>query len=1182
MRPINLIVPLSLLVSLAGCSDAPEKLFTKIPASESGVDFINQVTENDSINPIKMEFLYNGGGVAVGDFNNDSLEDLYFTASMGPNKLYLNSGGFRFLDVTASANVTGEGMWSNGATVVDINNDGLEDIYVSTSIRSVKEGRRNLFYINQGPDKNGIPVFRDMAAEYGLADTSFSVQAVFFDYDRDGDLDMYLTTTKPTSRNTYTFGNRKDSSHTDFDKLYRNDRNESINHPVFTDVSLQAGIGEKGYGLGVTVGDLNNDGWPDIYVTNDFISSDHLYINNRDGTFTNRVKQSLRHTSQNAMGNDINDINNDGWADLVAVDMNPEDNFRKQKNMGAANYGKYRNMADFGYSLQFVRNTLQVNQGEVGVLKDSLIPYFSDISYYAGVAETDWSWTPSVADFDNDGMKDLFITNGYPKDVTDHDYMAYRQDKGYIVPEKTLLGQIPEINVANYAYQNTPELQFIDVSKAWGLDDMSYSAGAAYADLDNDGDLDYIINNTNGPASLYKNNSDHTTGKNNYLSIRFTGDTANSGGIGAKAIVYYSGRPHVQENFPTRGYLSCMSQTAHFGLGSAGFADSIQILWPDGRIQNITRTPANQLINVHYKNAIADTIRHVEPQSRFTDITGETGISYVHEEFDFIDFDYQKLLPHKLSQFGPALAAGDIDNNGLDDLFVSGPKGKSAIFFLQQANGSFIRRPFQQINHPSLKPWEETGVLMIDLDNDQDLDLYLCSGSVEFPKNDAAYRDRVFTNDGKGNFTEQSHALPDNLSSKLVLKAADFDNDGDADLFIGSRSIPNEFPVPASGFIYRNDSRKGQLRFTDVTKQIAPGLKDLGLLTDATWTDFNGDGKTDLLVCGEFMPVTFFANTNGTFVKTNTGVEQFNGLFNSITPADIDNDGRMDYIVGNLGLNTFYRASASRPFTMYGKDFDGNGSFDAIPFLFLKDNHAVVREFPAFTRDDMFKQMARVKGQFPTYKFFAEAGLTEILSEEERRSALKVSASFLQSAVIRNRGNGRFEMVPLPYQAQWSPVYGILAEDFNHDGYLDLLLATNDLGTEVNTGQYDASYGLLLEGTGNGSFNPRSLQESGFFIPSNGKAIVRFNYQDKYTIAISQNQASLQVYRLNGIDSLIHLAPGEVSADRLLTNGKTRHEEFWPGSTFLSQNSRTLLFDKSTIRIKINSVDGRSRVIAHK
>jgi enediyne biosynthesis protein E4 len=1166
---------------ICACTRSGKALFLKVSSNRSNICFNNKVSENDSINPLKQEFLYNGGGVGVADFNNDGLTDVYFTASTSSNKLYLNTGDLSFRDITEEAKVTGEGRWSNGVSVVDINNDGWKDIYVSTTIKSNVNERKNLFYINQGLNKNRIPVFKEMAGEYGLDDTTYSVQAAFFDYDKDGDLDMYLATTKPTTRNTYTFSNRRDSLKTDHDRLYKNTWNKISNHPVFTNVSLEAGINEKGYGLGVTVGDVNNDGWPDIYVTNDFISSDHLYINNRNGTFSNRVKDCLKHTSQNAMGNDINDINNDGWPDLIAVDMNPEENYRKQKNMAATNYSKYRNMSDLGYSLQFVRNTLQINQGIVPLPKDSMeLPVFSDISYYAGVAETDWSWTPSIADFDNDGLKDLLITNGYPKDVTDHDYISYRKDKGYIASEEDLLKQIPQIKVPNYAFRNTAELRFENVSREWGLNDESYSTGAAYADLDNDGDLDYIINNINAEASLYENTTHTKEISGNFLRITFKGGPANIDGIGAKAIVYYDGSPHLYENYPTRGYLSSIEGIAHFGLDSLAFADSVYIEWPNGMSQKLNRVSSNQTIKADIANARLNDVKPADVRPLFSKVNSESNLNYTHAEYDFIDFDYQKLLPHKLSEYGPALASADVDGNGLDDLFISGAKGRPSIFLLQQPNGKFTENPLQTFSNPFQKPSEEMGALLFDIDNDLDQDLYICSGSNEFRKNDTAYRDKVFLNDGKGNFSEVLHALPANMNSKQVVKAIDFDSDGDLDLFLGSRSIPNEYPKPASGFLYRNDSKHSAVKFTDVTQQVAPELTNLGLITDAVWSDFNNDEKIDLVVCGEFMPVTFFINVNGKLKKTSAITDSVRGLWNSITPADIDNDGNTDYIVGNLGLNSFYKASYEHPFTIYGDDFDRNGSFEAIPFLFLKDEKGRRAEFPAFTRDDMILELIRIRKQFPTYKDFASATVNDIFTEEERRNALKVSANYMQSAIFKNLGQGNFKLIPLPYQAQWSPIYGVLADDFNNDGNIDMLLNTNDLGTEVSTGQYDALNGMLLIGNGDGSFKPQTIKEAGFYIPSNGKAIVKLLWKNEYAVAASQNKAPLQIFRLNSVNKMVRVKPSESVGFLYLKNGSVRREEIYYGNAFLSQSSRFIMANNAVSKVKITGRNGEAREIS--
>ncbi|MEO6330322.1 MAG: VCBS repeat-containing protein, partial [Ginsengibacter sp.] len=844
-----------ILAGLFACN-THSTLFKKISSSESGISFNNKVIENDSINPIDMEFLYNGGGVAVGDFNNDGLPDLYFTASTTSNKLYLNKGNLTFEDITQKAGVTGEGRWCNAASVVDINNDGLADIYVCSTIKKNPAQRKDLFYINQGSNKDGVPVFKDMAKEYRLADTSLSVDAAFFDYDNDGDLDMYLVTTKIAQRDATQFmnSNTGDTSKNDFDKLFRNDWNDSLKHPVFTDVSAQAGIAHNGYGLGVGIADINKDGWKDIYVTNDFYGSDLLYINNRNGTFTEKLKSMFKHTSQNAMGNDIADINNDGLADIIAVDMNPEDNFRKKKNMNGNNYFNYQNMMTGQYMLQYVRNTLQLNQGPVFNSGDSIgEPVFSDISFFAGVAETDWSWNPSIADFDNDGNKDIIITNGYPRDVTDHDFVAFRQRSADIASKETLIDMLPQIKVANYAFKNSGDLKFMKVTKEWGMEAKSFSNGAVYADLDNDGDLDYVINNINDEAFVYENTLNSKTRiVKNYLSVKFKGEDKNINGIGAIAEIYYDNKMQVYENSPYRGYLSTVDDKVFFGMDTITKIDSVVIIWNNGKKQIIPDVPTNQVLKVDIANAGApfSNVAIIANSSLFTDVTASAGIDYFNRDLDYNDFNDQRLLPHKLSEYGPGLACGDVDGDGLDDIIISGTGDYPANIFLQQTDGKFTTRllPFM-IGNDIRRP-ENLGTLLFDADNDGDLDLYMASGSNQFSAETKNYQDRLFINDGKGNFTFDEAALPQNYTSKSCVKAIDFDNDGDLDLFVGGRVLPQKYPLPVSSFICRNDLKNGVVKFTDVTDEVAPGLKNIGLTCDAVWTDFDNDGWTDLIITG--------------------------------------------------------------------------------------------------------------------------------------------------------------------------------------------------------------------------------------------------------------------------------------------------------------------------------------------
>ncbi|MHA4811072.1 VCBS repeat-containing protein [Flavitalea flava] len=1161
-------------------------LFKKIASGTSGIHFNNKITENDSINPIDEEFLYNGGGVGVGDFNKDGLPDLYFTGSQVSNKLYLNKGNFSFSDITLEARVTGEGRWCNGVSVVDINNDGWPDIYVCTTIKKDPAQRTNLLYVNQGPDKNGIPVFREMAAEYGLADTSYSVQAAFFDYDNDGDLDMYLVTTKLTQRDAAIrfASNNASQDHRDVDKLFRNDWNDSLKHPVFTDVSAAANITDHGYGLGVAIVDINRDGWKDIYVSNDFLGSDLLYINNGNGTFTNRIGEYFKHTSQNAMGNAMADINNDGLADLLTVDMDPEDNFRKKKNMGGANYTIYQNMLYGNYMLQYVRNTLQLNQGPRVNGHDSIgPPIFSDISFYAGVAETDWSWNPSLADFDNDGFRDILITNGYPRDVTDHDFSAFRQEKGAAVSKKELISQVPQIRIPDYAFKNKGDLQFENVTKAWGMETPSFSNGAVYVDLDNDGDLDYVVNNINDEAFVYEN----TLNGSGFLDIIFKGDDKNPDGIGAWAEIYYgNGQLQVFENSPYRGYLSTVEAKAHFGLGRIALIDSAVIKWPNGKQEVLRKVAANQVMTADIRNAstpygfgLGD--RAVKPL--FTDITSSAGIQYFHHETDFIDFNKEKLLPHKLSQYGPSLAAGDLDGNGLDDIFIGTSAGEyGQHFLLQQPDGRFLDRTLPAIAGKDTRFPENLGTLIFDADGDGYPDLYCASGSNEFPAGSKDYQDRLWINDGKGNFRLDTSAIPVNYTSKSCVKAADIDHDGDLDLFIGGRVLPGNYPLPVNSFIYRNDSRPGHPKFTDITATVAPGLQQVGMVCDAVWTDFDNDGWTDLILTGEWMPIRFFRNDHGKFVDVTlqSGVAGEIGWWNSITAGDFDNDGDIDYIVGNLGENSFYKASAEHPVSIYAKDFDKNQSLDAIITLFLPDGNGGLKEFPAASRDEMMKQLPGLKKKYLTYKEFGQATFSDIFSKEEIKDAYFRHANNFYSCYLENTGSGHFKMHRLPGMAQLAPIYGMVADDFNQDGMLDLALSGNDFGTEVTTGRYDALNGLVLLGDGKGNFQPRTILQSGLFLPGDGKSLVKLMGPGNTSLlAASQNNGPLKLFSSKGGSPSVRLKPKDRILLITLKNGKIRREEVGYGSSFLSQSSRFTNVNGNIRKIEVINDKGENRVL---
>lgn len=1152
-----------------------------IPSSKSGINFNNVVTESDSINPLDMEYIYNGGGVAIGDFNKDGRPDIYFSASQTENRLYINKGDFDFEDVTKTAQVEGQGRWCNGAAVVDINNDGLDDIYVCASIKNNPEERTNLLYVNQGNKQNGTPVFKEMAKQYNLADTGFSVQAAFLDYDRDGDLDVYIATTGLAQRNSSRFDGNTDFQKDKLsDKLYRNEGSDSLGHPFFRDISKEAGIADHGYALGIGVADVDNDGWKDIYVTNDFNSSDLLYINNRNGTFTDRSRTCFKHTSMNAMGNDIADINNDGLEDIVAVDMNPEDNFRKKKNMSAGNYYVYQSMLRGDYVLQYVRNTLQLNNGNaVFDSSNRQLPSFSDISFYAGIAETDWSWNPSLADFDNDGFKDLIVTNGYPKDVTDHDFAVFRAESSEIASKEYLLGEIPQIKIPNYAFRNTGDLKFQNVTTDWGLVTPSFSNGAAYADLDDDGDLDYIINNINDEAFVYKNNLKKSA-SNNFLNIKFEGSKKNINGIGAVAKLYHKDQVQVFDNTPYRGYISCVNSELHFGLGTVKTIDSLLILWPDGKQQLFSNVEVNKTLIAKYAEAQPARLDStVTPSSIFTDITLSSGAQYMHEEFDYIDFNGQKLLPRRFSQFGPSIAVGDIDGNGLDDIFLGASGGNDAHFLLQQQNGKFSQKELPPPTGKDVRKPEMLGALIFDCEGDGDMDLYVANGSNEFAPNTKNYQDRLYINDKTGNLRYDSSALPVDFTSKSCVKATDFDKDGDLDLFVGGRISPERYPEPVNSFIYRNDSKNGQPKFTDISNEVAPFLKKIGLVCDAVWTDFDNDSWTDLVVVGEWMPVRFFKNNNGTFIDITpfSGIQDKQGWWGSIGGGDFDNDGDIDYIAGNTGLNSFFKTSAKEPVSIYANDFNKDNFYDAVPSIFLPDEHGVRKEFPVHVRDEMVQQIVGIRKKYNRYTDYARATIHDILPDTQ--STLKLQVNYLANSFIENKGNGKFEIKPLPPVSQFAPLYGVIAQDINEDGNLDLLLSGNDYGNEIVNGHYDALNGLVLLGDGQNNFKPLSIAKSGLFIPGDGKGLAQLAVGNKYALAATQNKGSLKLFALEKNYPVIRFNNDDVKALIHLSNGKTRVHEIYYGNSFPSQSARVLLVNSSVKKVEVINKNGVKRTI---
>jgi hypothetical protein len=1176
----------ALLLYISGCRQK-DSLFENITSSHSGITFNNHIVENDSINPLDVTNIYNGGGVGIGDFNNDGLEDIYFTGNMVSSKLYLNKGDFKFEDITSKAGVEGMDRWARGVAVVDINNDGLMDIYICNTIYKDSLRRRNILYVNQGTDKTGVPHFQDMAPEYQLDIHVQSTMAAFFDYDNDGDLDMYLTVNEASNGyNSSVFLERnKSKTGPNRGRLFRSQIDPALKHPVFYDVSDEAGIKDHGYGHGATVCDINNDGWKDIYVSDDFLSNNILYINNHDGTFSNRVKEYFRHTSFNTMGQDIIDINNDGLADVIELDMNPPDNYRKKLMIATTNYVTYQNFDRFGYQYQYVRNTLSLNMGPRLDDNDSLgAPVFSDIGFMSGISQTDWSWTPLVTDFDNDSYRDIIVTNGFPKDVSDHDFIRYRENANNLVPQSELIKQIPEVKLDNFAFRNNGNLTFSDVTTSWGLKMPTFSNGAAHADFDNDGDIDIVVNNINDEALLYRNTTrEKDTTANHYLQIRCKGGPKNINGLGAMITIYYdSGKVQAFENNPYRGYLSTLQGAAHFGLGKTSRIDSAVIQWNTGK-QVLTNIKADQRISVNIDDAHQLNI-HQPKQTKalFHNATQSLGVPYVHRDYDFVDFNVQSILPHKFSEFSPALAAADIDGNGLDDLVIGGNSPNPARMFLQQPNGSFLQKELYPARYASGNHRDE-GILVFDANGDSKPDVYLASGGFHNESGNPCYQDRLYINDGKGNFSRDSLALPQNHTSKLCVRAFDYNKDGKVDLFVSGRVDPGHYPKPVSSFIFRNDSENGKAKFTDVTAEVAPELKNVGLACDALFTDFDNDGETDLIVIGEWMPITFLKNLNGKFISVtdSTGIGDKQGWWTSIVAGDFRHTGRIDYIVGNVGLNTLYQASDHHPVWITAADFAENGSYLAIPSLFLPDVNGEMKEFPANGRDDIVDRWPALKKKYEQYKPFAKATMEDIIPENKRATALRLKANMLQSCYVRNDGNGKFSLIPLPSAAQISVINGMIADDFDGDGNLDVLMNGNDFGTNISIGRYDALNGLLLKGDGKGGFSPLTIQQSGVYIPGNGKALVKLaGSNGNYLVAASQNRDFLKLFKLNVKKQVFKVNADDHTAMIHFKNGQVQKEEFYFGSSFLSQSGRFISVSQNVSSIDITDRAGKTRTIS--
>ena len=1131
--------------TLVDKAQGSSSLFRLLHPDDTEIAFDNRIEENELFNLVDYFYVYNGGGVAIGDINNDMLPDIYFTGNMVQDALYVNEGELRFKDMTHSLGEIQEG-WSTGVTMVDINHDGFLDIYVCRSGNFKKEKRKNLLYINQGD-----MTFIEQAEKFGLADTGYSTQAAFFDYDKDGDLDVYLLNHTNVIRDP---NNIKplvsDGSGPANDKLYRNDEDKGLGIQ-FMETTIQAGITYDGLGLGLAISDINNDGWEDIFVTNDFVANDYIYINQKDGTFKEMAKSYLKHMSHFSMGNDIADFNNDGLVDLITMDMRPKDNFHEKKMSGPLNFDLFARSLEQGYLPQYMRNTLQLNTG----ITNGDTP-FAEIGQIAGIDATDWSWSPLFADFDNDGLKDLYITNGYLRDITDLDFINYTNTLSFKIPNDSLdtilkqkAKEMPSIKISNYMFQNKGELLFDNVTEEWGLDNPSLSNGAAYSDLDNDGDLDIIINNINEVASIYENLSIDKN-KNHYLNLHLKGDSLNPAGIGTEVRLFQTNQTQLLRQTFTRGYQSAIANSLHFGLGTNSKIDSLLVTWPTGKTMKILNVKANQNLILNQNFGSEVFIENSSKKEKFTEVTIDLNLNTGHGETVYNDFNREYLLPRKLSEQGPGIAVGDINKDGYDDFFMGGGYNHSGQIFLGSKTGEFQKKLL--FPNEKEKYEEDTGVLLFDYDNDNDLDLYIASGSNEFFEKSEFYQDRLYSNDGKGVFELTEGIIPPMLTSSSCVRASDFDRDGDLDLFIGSRLTPLKYPLPSNSFLLLNEGGK----FMDVTNKLAPSLRKPGMVIDALWTDYDTDGDTDLIVIGEFMSIEFYRNENGKLLNDseNTGLKRTSGWWNSINAGDFDNDGDMDYILGNLGLNSRYKASATEPVSIYALDYDQNGSIDPIMTSYNDG-----REYPVHSRDDLIKQIPFLKRKFPDYASYARATITDILTPQEKSSAYSAKVFELASSILINQGNGKFEISQLPTMAQLAPIYGIIVSDFDKDGNLDLLVSGNDYGAEVSVGRYDASKGLYLKGTGTGDFLPISNKDSGLSIDGNTRG----------TASISTNRGIIQLFSINaGIlrayasqnekieTDIIRVPTNIVRAKIHLDNKKIRMHEFYYGSSYLSQSTR--------------------------
>lgn len=1112
------ILCFSLLTVVAvACNEQPrsQALFERLSTEHTGIEFTNDLAPSEDLNIANWPYFYNGAGVAVGDVTGNGYVDIYFTANQGSNRLYLNKGGFQFRDVTEAAGVGGSADWSNGTTMVDVNGDGRLDIYVSVVDGYLDLEGQNELYINQGTNEEGIPQFKERAAAYELDHQGYGIQALFFDYDGDGDLDMYQMNGMGNRPPRLPPSRLRQKTHERIgDRLYRNDDS------VFVDVTDQAGIygGPTGAGLGVVSHDFDQNGCPDLYVANDFFEHDYLYYNNCDGTFTESIEQATGHVSYSSMGVDAADYNNDGRPDLAVLDMLPFKEDVLKTTEPSDDERTYRSRRQYGYHHQLDRNTLQLNQGN---------RRFSEIGLLANVAATDWSWASLFADFNNTGRKDLFVTNGIYRRPNDLDYFDYALQKGRLQelqegdsePYKELAKRMPQSPSSNFVFHNNGDLTFSDSTEAWGLDRPGFSNGAAYADLDNDGSLDLVVNNVNEAASIYENRAD-TLRDHHYLKVKLQGEGENTQGIGTEVTVYQEERTQLRRQQVTRGYQSSVDPRLHFGL-EAGGVDSLTVVWPDGRTETRADVTPNQMITLRQAETSAEdapSVASLQKPLFDTAPAASVGIDFQHEEnSSFNELQYEPLMPRRLSTEGPALAVGDVTGNGLDDVYLGGASGQPGALYVQRPNGQFRRATENERVWRADRKKEDVDAAFFDATGNGVLDLYVVSGGGQFSGKNEALQDRLYLNDGTGKFRKSDERLPrEMMANGAVVAPNDFDDDGDMDLFVGSRAMAREYGRTPPSYLLEND---GSGTFTDVTDAVAPELRNVGMVNDAKWTDVLGSDSPDLVVVGEWMPITVFEQQGDRLIDRTqaAGLSETTGWWSAVHAADLTGDGATDLIVGNFGRNSRIRPAPDRPVRLYLDDFNEDDQSEPILTRYNDGAHYLWAR-----RDELIREFPSFEEEFPTYESFGARQIGDLFSSSEIRGATVKEAQTFASVYVENQGDTTFTVGALPPRAQFSPVYGILARDFNEDGTCDVMLGGNFYGVRPKQGRYDASYGTLLQKSEDGDWSAMAPFQSNLYLRGEVRAL---------RLLESQGENSMVLVGRNDSQPLIVSFPTEPRAD---------------------------------------------------